>query len=275
MYQEGARLFAAGFLMLLFYSFLGWCGEMLYCSAAQGRLCEKRGFLNGPLCPIYGHGAMLVLFALDGGCESPVLTFLLGGVLTGALEYVTSFLMEKLFHMRWWDYSKRRFALNGRVCLLNCVLFGLACVLLCHAVHPAVRALTEALFARAPTAATVAAAVLLAAYLADVAISVRSALRIGSRLEKLHVLRDELNGKLERLRAESRQAAEEALGVRRGRLEERMDALRAEFRQKARELCERPDWFERRLLRSFPALRSPRHGEILEKLRAYWEDRKK
>ena len=65
------------FLLLLVYSLLGWCGEMVYCSIGQRKLCEKRGFLNGPLCPIYGHGALVVLLALDGGCDNPLLTFLL------------------------------------------------------------------------------------------------------------------------------------------------------------------------------------------------------
>ena len=114
------------FFLLMVYSFIGWCGEMLYCSACQRRLCEKRGFLNGPLCPIYGHGALIVLFCLDGGCHSPILTFLLGGILTTMLEYLTSYTMEKLFHMRWWDYSQFKLQINGRVCLLNSTLFGLA-----------------------------------------------------------------------------------------------------------------------------------------------------
>ena len=108
--------FAFLFLLLILYSFLGWCGEMVYCSLAHWRLCEKRGFLNGPLCPIYGHGALLVLLVLRGGCGSPVLTFLLGGLLTTALEYVTSWAMEKLFHMRWWDYSHTASATWGAGC---------------------------------------------------------------------------------------------------------------------------------------------------------------
>ena len=94
------------FLLLITYSLLGWCGEMVYCSIGQRRLCEKRGFLNGPLCPIYGHGALVVLLVLDGGCEHPALTFLLGALLTSLVEYVTSYAMEKLFRMRWWDYSR-------------------------------------------------------------------------------------------------------------------------------------------------------------------------
>ena len=86
------------FLLLMLYSFLGWCGEMVYCSLGQRRLCEKRGFLNGPICPIYGHGALLVL--LTGGYQTPLETFLIGAIQTSAVEYLTSYLMEKLFHMR-------------------------------------------------------------------------------------------------------------------------------------------------------------------------------
>ena len=121
--------FCALFLLFIAYSTLGWCGEMIYCSVPKGRLCEKRGFLNGFLCPIYGHGALLVLYALRGGFRNPFLTFLFGALLTSALEYFTSWVMEKLFHMRWWDYSHYKFQINGRVCLLNSTCFGLACVL--------------------------------------------------------------------------------------------------------------------------------------------------
>ena len=88
--------FCALFLLFIAYSTLGWCGEMIYCSVPKGRLCEKRGFLNGFLCPIYGHGALLVLYALRGGFRNPFLTFLFGALLTSALEYFTSWVMEKL-----------------------------------------------------------------------------------------------------------------------------------------------------------------------------------
>ena len=176
-------LFSYLFLLLMAYSFLGWCGEMVYCSLGQGKLCEKRGFLNGPLCPIYGHGALLVLAAL-GGSTNPLVTFAAGAVLTSAVEYVTSYLMEKLFHMRWWDYSHKRWNLNGRVCLQNSTIFGLACVALCHWANPAVTLRVGALLRRGigvPLALS-----LLVLYLADVVLSVRSAIQIGSRLEQLH-----------------------------------------------------------------------------------------
>ena len=101
------------FLLYIAYSTLGWCGEMLYCSIPKGHICEKRGFLNGFLCPIYGHGALLVLYLLHGGFQNPVLTFIFGAIVTSILEYFTSWIMEKLFHMRWWDYSHYKFQING------------------------------------------------------------------------------------------------------------------------------------------------------------------
>ena len=297
--------FCFAVLLLLVYSFLGWCGEMVYCSLGQRKLCEKRGFLNGPLCPIYGHGAIVVLLALDGGCESPVLTFLLGAVLTSLVEYVTSYAMEKLFHMRWWDYSHYRFHINGRVCLLNSTLFGLASVFLCHAANPPVAAWLGGLFAAG--AGVPLALVLLAVYLTDIVLSVRSAVQIGGRLAKLHAIQDELTQRLEQLKAEQQQAME----AQRRRLEEavssarqsaeqraaetvqavqsrleplsdrseefsiRLEAARLEAQQRFRSLCEKQDFFERRLMHSFPSLHSPVHGESLKKLREHLENRRK
>lgn len=101
------------FLLLMIYSAAGWVGEMFYCSVGKGHICEKRGFLNGFICPIYGHGALLVLYVLHGGLKNPLLTFLAGMALTSALEYFTSWFMEAVFHMRWWDYSRKKIQLNG------------------------------------------------------------------------------------------------------------------------------------------------------------------
>ena len=264
------------FLLLMVYSLLGWCGEMIYCSLCQGKLCEKRGFLNGPLCPIYGHGALVVLLCLDGGCENPLLTFLLGAVLTSAVEYVTSFAMEKLFHMRWWDYSQFRFHLNGRICLLNSTLFGLASVFLCHAANPPVTAWLTGLFAAG--VGTPLALILLAVYLADIVLSVRSAIQIGSRLAKLHAIHDELSQRLEALKAEAAQSVHtrlEPIAERADDLASRLENARAEAQQKLRALCDRQDFFERRLLRAFPSLRSVSHADALKKLKENLHTRRK
>ena len=259
------------------YSFLGWCGEMVYCSLEQGKLCEKRGFLNGPLCPIYGHGALLVLTAL-GGSTNPLVTFAAGAVLTSAVEYVTSYLMEKLFHMRWWDYSHKRWNLNGRVCLQNSTIFGIACVALCHWANPAVTLRVGALLRRGigvPLALS-----LLVLYLADVVLSVRSAIQIGSRLEQLHAIHDELAAKLEALRQEQRLAAEAqrakleaAMGaVRQGAAEKRAEAARA-VQAKLEPLGGIGGEFTKRLDAARAEAQQKLHGEALKKLREYREKR--
>lgn len=90
----------------MFYSIVGWVYESLICSVGA-RHFVNRGFLNGPYCPIYGFGAVFDLILL-GKIENPFLLFLLGAIVTCTLEYLTSYGMEKIFHARWWDYSKGR-----------------------------------------------------------------------------------------------------------------------------------------------------------------------
>lgn len=268
--------YLAIFLLLIIYSLIGWCGEMVYCSLIQRKLCEKRGFLNGPLCPIYGHGALIVLFCLDGGCANPVMTFFLGAILTTLLEYATSFAMEKLFHMRWWDYSQYKLQINGRVCLLNSTLFGLACVFLCHFANPPIVSWLTSLFLAGVGAPL--AAVLLVMYAADIFLSVRSAIRIGDRLAKLHAIHDELAVKLEELKSEARQTVQihlEPLAEHGGGVTARLESAKAEAQQKLRALYDRQDIFERRLLRSFPTIRSIHYPEAMKRWKEYLANLKK
>ena len=117
------------------YSFLGWVCECLYCGIPARRFIN-RGFLEGPYCPIYGWGALIVIFALTPLRDYPPLLFLGAMIFTSVLEYVTSWLMEKLFHSKWWDYSERPFNLNGRICLLNSFLFGVMGLVVMYVVHP-------------------------------------------------------------------------------------------------------------------------------------------
>ena len=265
--------FAYAFLLLMTYSIIGWCGEMVYCSICQRKLCEKRGFLNGPVCPIYGHGALVVLLCLHGGCKNPLLTFLLGAVLTSLVEYITSFAMEKLFHMRWWDYSQYKFHLNGRVCLLNSTLFGLASVFLCHFANPPISAWLAGLLVSG--AAVPLSLILLAVYLTDIVLSVRGAIQLGGRLARLHAIYGELSEKLESMTAEARQTVHTKLEERGGELTAHLEAVRQEAQQKLRTLYDRQSLFERRLLRSFPTMRSIHYPEAMKKWKEYLESRKK
>lgn len=123
------------FMWFIAYSFIGWAYESTLCSIT-GKKLTNRGFLNGPICPVYGFGAVIVIFAVGNQKNNLLALFLSSLVLTTVLEYITSYIMEKLFHTRWWDYSDRKFNINGRVCLLGAVVFGTLSVLLIKFIHP-------------------------------------------------------------------------------------------------------------------------------------------
>ena len=122
------------FLWFVFYSVIGGIYETLLCSIEQKRFIN-RGFLNGPYCPIYGCGAILNILIL-GEIQDPLLLFPAAVLLTGVLEYLTSWGMEELFHARWWDYSEKRFNINGRVCLAGAIAFGAFSLVQIKYLHP-------------------------------------------------------------------------------------------------------------------------------------------
>ena len=126
------------FLHFFIYSIIGWILEIFYCRLIEGKL-YNRGFLHGPYCPIYGFGAILIVKLLNPLSNNAVLVFLAGAILTSTLEYITSFLMEKIFKAKWWDYSDMKFNINGRVCLLNSTLFGILGLLLVYILNPAIQ----------------------------------------------------------------------------------------------------------------------------------------
>lgn len=134
-------MIASYFLWFFIYSMIGWIYETTICSVSQ-RKFVNRGFLNGPYCPIYGAGALLVIL-LFGKMTNPFQLFLCSAVVTCTLEYLTSYGMEKLFHAKWWDYSSRRFNLHGRICLEGALVFGLLSVLIILFLHPLIREWTS------------------------------------------------------------------------------------------------------------------------------------
>ena len=127
--------FSQIFLLFISYSFMGWCCEVIYCSSIQKRLIN-RGFLKGPICPVYGFGGLLVMSVLEPFNQTWIPLFFLSMLITSILEYITSWILEKLFDTKWWDYSRYKFNIKGRVCLLNSTLFGLLGMLASHFVHP-------------------------------------------------------------------------------------------------------------------------------------------
>ncbi len=127
-------------LLFFFYSFGGWCLESTYCSIGEKKLIN-RGFLTGPLCPIYGTAAVVMAVFLYPFKDIPLVVFLLGIVVCDVVEYMTSLIMEKLFSARWWDYTYEFMNLNGRISLKHSLHWGVVSVVFVLLIHPAVEKL--------------------------------------------------------------------------------------------------------------------------------------
>lgn len=169
------------FLYLISYSFLGWICESAYKSFFQREVVNS-GFLNGPICPIYGFGAIFVLLFLTPIKQYPILVFLLGIISTSVIEYFTSWIMEVAFHMRWWDYSKHKFNLKGRICLLNSFLFGCMSIIVLYYIHPTIKYLFNGFSIKSQI---VISLILLLLVCIDFIVSTYETLRMNHSLQKI------------------------------------------------------------------------------------------
>ena len=159
-------------LLFFFYCFCGWVWESCYVSACQ-RHWVNRGFLHGPLLPIYGSGAIIILLATIPVAEDLRLVWLFGMLAATVLEYVTGGAMERIFKVRYWDYSNQKFNLNGHICLSSSIAWGFFSILLVRFVHPPI----ARLLARVPALCVDPLAfALTAAFTVDAVRSVQAAL---------------------------------------------------------------------------------------------------
>lgn len=126
---------STNFILFIIYSFLGWLVEVINCSIVEKKLVN-RGFLISPICPIYGCGALLITLVLNNYKDDWFVVFCMAVILCGLLEYFTSWLMEKIFHARWWDYSKNKFNINGRICLETMIPFGILGLVIIYILNP-------------------------------------------------------------------------------------------------------------------------------------------
>ncbi len=193
------------------YSFFGWIFESTYVSILKRRFVN-RGFLRLPLLPLYGTGAVMMLWLSLPVKDSVVLVYLAGVVGATVLEYVTGYVMEKLFKMKYWDYSNQRFNLHGYICLSSSVAWGFLTIFLTEVIH---RPIAEFVLGMNPWAETVLLVVVGAAFSVDTVVSVKEALDLGRALEAMTkmkaeldelqvqaaLLRSEISGRLENLSA--------------------------------------------------------------------------
>lgn len=282
----------------MIYSFLGWAMESAYVSITTKKWVN-RGFVNGPICPIYGTGALLIILVLGPVAENVPLLFLGGFFIATVVEYLIGAAMEKLFHATWWDYSEKPFNLKGRVCLERSVEWGVLSAFVMRVVQPAVAGFTAAI----PKAWGELAGTVFLAYLAvDTTITVLHVLRFNEKLEALsesHAsLRERLEGTklygtrqeiiahfenmpaMEMLRELKERMAEEDEQIERLREEERlrleylMNEIKEKMESRANAL-NRSNRIERRLLDAYPGLRSKRFDEELKALKRELQEKRK
>ena len=173
----------------LIYSCLGWCVEVVYAAATTGELVN-RGFLNGPVCPIYGFGMVIVLFALTPLQHSVLLLYIGGVILPSALELVGGWALYKLYRTRWWDYSDRPFNIGGYICLEFSLLWGVGTLVMMRAIHPAIAGLVELV---PPLVGLVLMCVLYAVYAADVVATAIAASGLANTLDTMEQLADSIH----------------------------------------------------------------------------------
>ncbi len=182
------------FLYFVWYSFLGWCMESTFCSVCQKRWIN-RGFLHAPLCPIYGVGVLIMVNFFTPFVNNIPLFYVMATVVMSAWEYFVGWLLEVTTHVKYWDYSHRRFNLKGRICLGNSLYWGLAAYLAIFLIHPA----TAHLFAKLnPLPRQILALILAVLILIDTIITIRDLALLSSALSKVEQVRVQLElGKME------------------------------------------------------------------------------
>lgn len=255
-------------LYFTIYSVGGWICESIWCSVGTGKPVN-RGFLNGPYCPIYGFGALLILLTCVPLKANPLLVFIVAMVAASVLEYFTGWLLETLFHQRWWDYSKRKFNLKGRVCLRNSILFGLMGIAVTYLLYPPVERLIQLLTSTQQRILALGCVVIFAV---DLAHTLFTLLGLKKRLKALRSYAEELgrlneehswfdardlHGSIARLRTIS---AEDPSDSAARTILEKLDGLTTRRQQNMR------------LLKAFPNLSDKDFGAELQALRTRWQE---
>ena len=263
------------------YACIGWCVEVVYAAVKEHRLVN-RGFLCGPVCPIYGFGMVALVNCMQLIPRSnadeldAVSVFFVGMLLTTAIELVGGWVLFQIFHIRWWDYSHLKFNIGGYICPQFSVLWGLGSVLMVKVVHP--------FFTRAAAPLPIKLllpldCVLLAFFAADVIVSAAAAAGLNKRLAEIDAMRARLrvtSDKMTAILGTSAMTAdtlldEQKLQLALAKLEGRENAaeLRAELIARADEMraklkeVDLDHFGTRRLLRAFPQMHSARYDEAL------------
>lgn len=209
------------------YGVLGWCVEVAFAAVKEGRFVN-RGFLNGPICPIYGVGVTVVVYFLTPYKDNLILLYALSTVLVTVLEGLTGYLMDKIFHHKWWDYTNQPLNIGGYVCLIFSLVWGVACVLIVRVIHPVIHKILTFI---PHTLGLIMLAVLEICIFVDLYVTAAGILKLNHQLEtmakiaaELHEISDKLGENIHEGMMDTMEATEER--------RKKLEAATAESRKK-------------------------------------------
>ena len=269
------------------YGVLGWCVEVAFAAVKEGRFVN-RGFLNGPICPIYGVGVVSVIFSLQGFSESLLILYLASAVLVTFIEWLTGYVMDRIFHQKWWDYSGQPLNIGGYVCLPFSLIWGVFCVFIVKCFQPLVAHLIGYIH---HIAGIVILVILSIAMIADLYVTASAILKLNKRLEAMEKIAAELREFSDRMgeniyeNVKDGMEKEEQLKSKVASMKEVRKELRAEYsagkeewyksqQQKLDELKGRYDSLVNelgsvgeRLVKAFPNMESRIHKDALREVK--------
>lgn len=238
-------------LWFFLYSFVGWAWETALFTVQERRFVN-RGFLNGPFCPIYGFGALLLLLLLENNVSNIFSLFFIAVILTTSLEYLTAVLLENLFHAKWWDYTMFPLNYKGRISVISSAVFGIFAVLQIRFIHPFVKSLTG----RVPENMKSIILLLVIIYIfIDFTLTIRHVFVMNGRLSEIQGALNAFFGKYYRRAGELRNSI-------------RVSFEESEFySERIKTLFNLDRIQNRRIIRAFPKLRSFLYDDALKKLK--------
>lgn len=255
------------FLYFIIYSFLGWGMETIYCSI-PARHFVRRGFLYGPICPIYGVGVLMMICWFAPLMDTPVLFYLTATVCMSAWEYFVGWFLETTTHIKYWDYSDKPFNLKGRICLQICLAWGVLSFLVLYFIQPKVAALV----AQVPSLLRyVLCGFFLGVLTSDAAATIYQLAKTAQLLEKVQQAGDELRLQVHLGREELEDRLSEAREAFTGHIEdllpEELDEAGQALKARYDELVSRTEYLSRRLRSRYTDMRSTRAFDALESVK--------
>lgn len=239
----------------IIYCMVGWCFETAYVSIRQKRYVN-RGFMRGPYLPIYGFGAIVMLISTIPVRNNLLLSFLFGMIAATILEYVTGVLMEMLFKVRYWDYSRKKFNFQGHICLTSSLAWGSMTLLLNEIIHKPMEKLCFMIPEMAKTAVTL---IVFSVMLVDFGFAMKNAFAFRFLLDRIE------NAKRELANMQKRLDVVVAFSV------DSFEKKKEETERRIEELMEKQKRNFSRILRNHPSMRSLRFNEAWENIKSFTE----